>query len=68
MKKSKCFHIVYVVLLMAFFTGIGLTIVLKPQADYSRNENRYLEKLPALTWDAYKTGEFGEQFDKAVTD
>ena len=67
-KKKNLFHILYVVILMAFFTGVGLTITLKPQSDYSRNENRYLEKLPALTWDSYKTGDFGEQFDKAVTD
>ena len=68
MKKKSLFRIIYVVVLMCFFTGIGITIAVKPQTDYSRNENRYLEKLPALTWDSYKTGEFGEQFDKAVTD
>ena len=68
MKKKSVFHIIYVIVLMCFFTGIGITIAVKPQTDYSRNENRYLEKLPALTWDSYKTGEFGEQFDKAVTD
>ncbi|MBQ7200232.1 MAG: hypothetical protein IJS24_02535 [Eubacterium sp.] len=68
MKKKSLFRIIYVVVLMCFFTGIGITIAVKPQTDYSRNENRYLEKLPALTWDSYKSGEFGEQFDKAVTD
>ncbi|MBR6229471.1 MAG: hypothetical protein IKQ97_07020 [Eubacterium sp.] len=68
MKKKSLFHKVYVIVLMLFFTGVGVTIVVKPETEYSRNENRYLQKMPALTWDSYKTGDFGEQFDKAVTD
>jgi hypothetical protein len=43
-------------------------MLLKTPDEYSKNENRYLEKLPSLSWDAYKKGEFQDKMEKALTD
>ncbi len=65
---KKAFYVLYVTILIALFAGGGLFVLLKTPDEYSRNENRYLEKLPSLSWDAYKKGDFQNQMEKAVTD
>ena len=64
----KVFKRVYVLVLVAFFLGGGVFLLLKDQADYSKNENRYLEKMPSFSFESYFDGEFQSKMDKAVTD
>ena len=64
----KAFYRLYVILLVTLFAGAGLFVLLKTPDEYSKNENRYLEKLPAVSWEGYTGGEFQQQMDKAVTD
>ncbi|MCR4605196.1 MAG: hypothetical protein K5639_04270 [Eubacterium sp.] len=64
----KAFYRLYVILLVVLFAGAGLFVLLKTPDKYSKNENRYLEKIPAISWEGYMGGEFQRQMDKAVTD
>lgn len=68
MKKKAFFYRIYVILFVAVLAGGGLFMLLKTPDEYSKNENRYLEKLPSLSWDAYKKGEFQDKMEKALTD
>ena len=65
---KKAFYVLYVTILIALFAGGGLFVLIKTPDEYSKNENRYLEKLPELSWDSYKKGDFQDQMEKAVTD
>ena len=64
----KHFRRIYVLLLFALFLGGGVVLVVKDQQDYAKIENRYLEKMPSFSVDAYLKGDFQKQMEKAVTD
>lgn len=65
---KKTFYVLYVIILIALFAGGGLFVLFKTPDEYSKNENRYLEKLPELSWDSVKNGEFQKKVEKALTD
>lgn len=57
---------------MVVFTGfIGIMLLLfiiLPKEDYSPSEKRYLAELPELTAKSFFSGEFGEKFEKYLSD
>ena len=64
----KLFHKIYVIAFMAVFVCGGALVLFLGQNDYSKNENRYLEKLPSFSWDTYRKGEYQDKLEKALTD
>ena len=45
------------VLLTASVLILSITFLLLKKQEFSENENRYLEPLPALTWESVKSGQ-----------
>ena len=47
---------------------LSITFLLSPKQDFSENENRYLAKLPSLSWENIKSGEYMEDFSTWLSD
>lgn len=67
MKNKKC-DIVTVVLFCGFLLIMMLCYLFLPKETYSENEKRYLEEVPALSWDAVASGDWGTDAETYMAD
>ncbi|MCI9078628.1 MAG: hypothetical protein HFH68_06845 [Lachnospiraceae bacterium] len=65
MKKT---YIIYSALVFIMLAVPGLLVIVLPQRDYSVNENRYLDKLPAINASEIISGGFQEKASDAFND
>lgn len=56
------------VLLTASVLILSITFLLLKKQEFSENENRYLEPLPALTWESVKSGQYMENIHSYLCD
>ncbi len=56
------------VLLTASVLILSITFLLLKKQEFSENENRYLEPLPALTWESVKSGQYMENINSYLCD
>ncbi len=56
------------VLLTASVLILSITFLLLKKQEFSENENRYLEPLPALTWESVKGGQYMENINSYLCD
>lgn len=56
------------VLLTAAVLVLSITFLLLKKQEFSENENRYLEPLPALTWESVKSGQYMEDINSYLCD
>ena len=66
MKKSLK-HLPTIVLL-AFIFLMAILFFSLPKKEYSSSEKRYLSDFPTLTVDTFFSGDFGEEFEKYLSD
>lgn len=64
----KKYYRMYIVVVFGILAFGGICSVLYPQKSYSSNENRYLEKYPAITFSDILSGEFQKKFETAFND
>lgn len=65
MKKT---YTIYSVLVFIMLAVPGLLVLVLPQREYSANENRYLDKLPAINASEIVSGKFQEKVSDAFND
>ena len=60
----------YFVLVLAilFFASLPLLNLALPDRLFSEHENRFLQKLPRLTWSTLMSGSFGKSFEAYIQD
>lgn len=62
-------HEFLTILLFCGFLGcMTLGYLFLPKTDFSENEKRYLEEVPALSWDAVSSGDWGEDVETYLAD
>lgn len=66
-KKNFSEYSITVVFLLLVFAFSIITVVAKPKS-YSAKERRPLQQMPEITWSAIKSGEFGKDYEKYLTD
>ena len=65
MRKAK---ITLIVLFVSTLAAFFLISVVKPQKDFSRTENRYLEQRPELSLEDIFSGDFQETYENYLND
>ena len=60
MKKQ---NIIIILVFCAVILSLGAAVWLTPDREFSENENRYLQKLPALNADTVQSGDFGDEVE-----
>lgn len=68
MKKYKACDIISVAGLLAVIYGFSAATLITPDKDFSPDENRYLQKKPALTADSLISGKFTSQISDYFAD
>ena len=48
--------------------SLAALLVFSDKKDFSENENRYLAKMPALTWEAVRSGEYMDGINDYLAD
>lgn len=48
--------------------ALSVIFLFSPKADFSENENRYLQAFPSLTWEDVESGAFMEEIDRYLCD
>lgn len=61
---KKIFVIIFVTVLVLF----SVFNIIKPDVEFSENENRYLAKMPEFSFQSLLDGSFNENFEKYITD
>lgn len=67
MKNNK-FRPLTAALMTLGVLALSITFLLSDKQEFSENENRYLEKFPAFTWEKIKSGEFMEETNAYLCD
>lgn len=67
-RKKQWFRGGYIVVYVGLLVAGGIYIGVHPQKSYSANENRYLTKLPEITWEGIKKGEVQDTLETAFCD
>jgi hypothetical protein len=67
MKKNSLFYVYIVVVFLALALG-GLSLFLLPGRSYSQLENRYLTKLPQVTWQGILSGQVQRDLTEEASD
>ena len=68
MKKQSFYPAVITGLFCAFLGCGALLSVFLPKKGFSETENRYLAQLPQFSWDSLKSGKFGTDYEKYLSD
>lgn len=68
MKKQSFYPAVITGLFCAFLGCGALLSVFLPKKGFSETENRYLAQLPQFSWDNLKSGKFGTDYEKYLSD
>ncbi len=68
MKKQSLYPAVITGLFCAFLGCGTLLSVFLPKQGFSETENRYLAQLPKFSWDSLKSGKFGKDYEKYLSD
>lgn len=66
--KTKKSDVLTCVLFCGFLGVMLLLFLLLPRQDFSEKEKRYLEEMPALSWESLSTGRFGEDIETYLAD
>ncbi|MDO5345182.1 MAG: DHHW family protein [Lachnospiraceae bacterium] len=66
MNRKQSWNIVTIFLLLIF--GFTAASLLKPDTEFSENENRSLAQKPALSWDSLLSGAFSQEYEEYLTD
>lgn len=56
------------IVLLAFIFVMAILFFSLPKKEYSSSEKRYLSDFPTLTVDTFFSGDFGEEFEKYLSD
>ena len=56
------------IVLLAFIFVMSILFFSLPKKEYSSSEKRYLSDFPTLTVDTFFSGDFGEEFEKYLSD
>ena len=64
----KMFNKILSAVFAALFCIVCMANIASPKSGYSENENRFLEKMPSLTLETVKNGDFMRNFEKYTTD
>lgn len=67
-RKKQWFRGGYIAVYVGLLVAGGIYIGVHPQKSYSANENRYLTKLPKITWEGVKKGEVQDTLETAICD
>ena len=65
MKKKS---LATVLVFLGFIGGISLLTFTQKDREFSENENRYLAKMPSISWESIKKGEFQDGFEEYIKD
>lgn len=65
---SKKFSIFLSALFCSFLGGMLIVSILLPDQEFSQLENRYLQQLPKLSWEAVESGKFMSDAEDYVSD
>jgi hypothetical protein len=66
--KQKILYSIPIVLFAAMIYGLGIWSAVKPDEDISEIENRSLASAPEFSWETFKDGSFGEDYDTYLCD
>ena len=66
MNRKQSWNIVTIFLLLIF--GFAVASLLKPDGEFSENENRSLAQRPAFTWEKLLSGAFSQEYEEYLTD
>lgn len=66
MNRKQSWNLVTLFLLLIF--GFTAASLLKPDTEFSENENRSLAQKPALHWDSLLDGTFSQEYETYLTD
>ena len=67
-RKKQWFRGGYIAVYVGLLVAGGIYIGVHPQKSYSANENRYLTKLPEITWEGISKGEVQDTLETALCD
>lgn len=65
MKKKS---LATVLVFLGFIGGLSLLTFTGKEREFSENENRYLAKMPGISWESIKKGEFQDGFEEYIKD
>ena len=65
MKKKR---LAAVLVFHGFIGGLSLLTFTQKDREFSENENRYLAKMPSISWESIKKGEFQDGFEEYIKD
>lgn len=57
-----------IILFCSFLLSVTLCYLFLPKADFSENEKRYLEEMPALSWESVASGDWGNDIETYLAD
>ena len=61
---KKCLFIIISIMVLSF----SIFFLFSPKKEFSENENRYLAKMPDLTFSNIKSGKFVSELETFITD
>ena len=65
MKKTNSALFIIVFGFICIYSFINILI---PDKEFSENENKYLAKMPALTWTSLVDGSFSQKYEKYISE
>lgn len=65
---KKAFKFFPTIIFIVFIFSMTILFFALPKKEYSSSEKRYLSEFPALTVDTFFSGDFGEDFEKYLSD
>ena len=65
MKKKS---LATVLVFLGFIGGLSLLTFTGKEREFSENDNRYLAKMPGISWESIKKGEFQDGFEEYIKD
>ena len=65
---KKVYKILPTIVFVGFIVTMLVLFLVLPKKEYSSSEKRYLEQAPAFSFSSLLSGEFGEDFEKFLSD
>lgn len=65
---KKVYKCLPAILFVLFIVGMMVLFLVLPKKEYSSSEKRYLEQAPAFSFQSLLSGDFGEDFEKFLSD
>ena len=65
---KKAYKFLPAAIFLIFIVGMLVLFLVLPKKEYSSSEKRYLQQAPAFSFSSLLSGDFGEDFEKFLSD